>query len=159
MSSFNGVLCNAFIEKFLQSYCKYFQGVYSSNTIPQDLKNKETFSIVVNLSRNDESGSHFITILKHEDNLFYLDSLKLPPKEEILNSVFIEKISSLKTISTQIQSVDSNFCGFYCILFCLFQDKITAKSRLPKFYTNANDLRKNDKLCLQYILNCIELFQ
>ena len=156
-SSFNGVLCNAFIDKVLEHYCKYFHGVYSSNTIPQDLKKKTFFCVVVNLSRDDEPGSHFVSVIKNKETLFYLDSLLLDAKKEILHSVISEDIISIKMLSERIQSVQSNFCGFYCILFCLLYEEIVKYSRLPNFYVDEYNLTKNDKLCLQYIVNCMKL--
>ena len=57
-------LTNNDIDAMLQRNCKQFKGVFSCDNIPEYVQESKTFSIICNLSREGEQGSHFITILK-----------------------------------------------------------------------------------------------
>ena len=151
-----GVLCNKFIEQFLNLFCSTFDGVYSCDNIPNHLVNKKTFQIVVNLSKQDNQGSHFISILKENNQVFYLESFALPLLNDDISDFIIKNNVQVKKLKHQIQSLSSSFCGFYCILFCLLKDNIMKTSKLPFLFVHEDHLQENDKLCLSYILKCIE---
>lgn len=73
-----------------------------------------------NLDESDEEGSHwtavFISGAKRELN--YFDSYAIEPMGEIKK--FIEKYPKLIRNTYRYQSLFSNVCGHYCIIFLYF---------------------------------------
>ena len=140
-------ITNKYIESVLNPVCNNFIGVFSSDTLPTNLK-KEHFSLVCNLSKAEAIGSHFITIIGQSGKVLYLDSFGLPciVKEiqrflKMLNQPILQN-------AKQIQDIESKMCGFYCILFCMYYDKLKFNFQLA---FDDSKLLINDKLCVKYI--------
>lgn len=142
-------LSNLQIERMLKNKCKLFRGVFSSNNIPLCLKEEKMFSIICNLSKSTEEGSHFITILKVNSTLLYIDPLGSECFNSELNEFMMNQNCKLLHSVTQIQDNASITCGYFCILFCIdFENP--HKSRI--FYKKPF-LHKNDMLCMKFILS------
>jgi hypothetical protein len=137
---------NHFIDSILTPTCAEYKGTFSSNTIPTQLLQCETFSIVCNLSPAGETGSHFVTIIAQRERVLYLDSLALPCLVSEINN-FLQRLKKpVYSNSQQVQHVKSQFCGFYCILFVLyFNNPVT------KLLFETRDLHVNDATCVKKI--------
>jgi hypothetical protein len=142
-----GGITNKYIESILLEQCSdNFKGVFSSDNVPHHLAATNQFSIICNLSKENEKGSHFISIIAFEDYVFYIDSFGLPCYESSLKK-FLSKTSRPIFFNTvQIQDFSSNFCGFYCMLFVLYFN-----ARVKKKMTFSNNLSLNDSICVNYI--------
>ena len=139
-------ISNRYIESILFPSCKYFRGVFSANTIPLVLTNCETFSLVCNLSKVEEEGSHFVSILASRSHVLYIDSLGLPCIVKEISS-FLQKLDRPVFYNvTPIQAVTSKFCGFYCILFILHHGRQNVQLKF-----GSKNLEENDNLCINYI--------
>lgn len=149
-----GGISNLFITSILNPTCPNFQGVYSADTVPKTLTRHDTFSIVCNLSKVEETGSHFITIISVPSYVLYIDSFGVSCSVVELQNFLVSLRKPIFFNSTKIQHASSSFCGFFCILFVL---KFNHPSTIIRF-ENVN-LRKNDNICvkkIQDILNkCI----
>ena len=146
-------ISNRFIESVLKPTCENFRGVFSADTIPTELLNSNNFSIVCNMSGVNERGSHFVTILVKPDQVFYIDSLGLPPIiPEMYN--FLQRLRKPMVFnSKQVQDFSSKFCGFFCILFVLnFNFPSTPLS------FQSNDLMLNDVVCVEKIQEILNKF-
>ena len=116
-------ISNVYIDTILKGLnVKNFLGTFSSDTLPKQAVSMENFSLVTNLSRKTEKGTHFVAIIKRNHTLLYLDSLALSINlhQDILN--FVTSIRNVETISTlknACQNFNSVHCGFFCILFVL----------------------------------------
>jgi hypothetical protein len=77
-------------------------------------------SMVINLDKSTEEGSHWVCVYaRNRSNVYFFDSLGQPPNEEILQKFqcnFKHVIYSNKTI----QSLFSNVCGHFCIVFIYY---------------------------------------
>lgn len=137
-------LTNNEIEEILRGKMTSFLGVFSCDTIPSEVNSFQQFSLISNLSKINEVGSHFITIIKNEDNVYFLDPLGL----KCSNKNILQKFCNYDIWYNvrQIQDFSSDFCAHFCMLFCLDFDH-RSKSRF--FHTK--NLYKNDKLCLSYL--------
>ena len=135
---------STYIDSFLNTECSNFLGVYSPDTLPQNLKSKGT--LVCNLSNSNLIGSHFITIVVQPQSITYIDSYGVPSENPLINAFMQRLDRPIRYNSTMIQSLASAFCGFFCILFCLYFDK--KRSTPLRFYA---DLAKNDVLCINLI--------
>ena len=112
-----------------------FRGVFSVNdgaNIKRALKKRteQLFnSCIVNLSKKNTPGSHFVTLMWYPDQkvLYYLDPSGLPPFQW-----YIEKLL-YRTLKTQFvyynyarfQKLGSNFCAYYCIYFILLYQALS----------------------------------
>ena len=147
-------LSNVFIESVLRKTCTDFFGVFSADSIPDRLTKQKRASVVCNLSREKEDGTHFVTLLLTEKKILYLDSFGLACYvPEILKFLHQSK-REIVFFTEKIQDDESVFCGFYAILFCLYFDAGIWKK--PKLNFSKDDLFENDRKCISYILEMLQ---
>ena len=149
----NGI-SNLFIDSVLQPTCKYYHGIFSANTLPDRLIELDRFSVVCNLSKYSEVGSHFVCIISLPHLVLYIDSFGMP---SIISEItkFLSRLNKPVSYNTiQLQHLKSSFCGFYCILFVLFYDKPPILQPVLKF--DDSNLLINDELCIVYIKNLLK---
>ncbi len=145
-------LSNHFLENFLLPKCENFIGVYPVDRVPLNLWGR-CCSAIINLSKADHPGSHFIAIYIDRDNvLWYFDSFALLPP--IYNSHLFDflkkwiRCGKIKCVlSRPIQDFDSLFCGWHTAAFCLFVN-FYPNCDPPLFHTlfDGNTLRRNERI-------------
>jgi hypothetical protein len=145
---------NGYIEKTGFKILKNFLGCFPSDLQPKT--RKENFSIVFNLSKHDEEGTHFVAIYTNKTELIYFDSFG-KPMENVLLKNFVKKHIKKKKYSfnnTKIQHDQSSFCGIFCLSFLTSMEN---KQTLKKFISNFNltHLEKNDKTCTNVLKTMI----
>lgn len=122
----NNGLSNYEIEIFLKKHCtNNFKGVYSADEIPTELSSFPTFSIVCNLDKKIQVGSHFVVILGFPTYIFYIDPLGNKCTTPAIR-VFLNKNAKERDIyynTVQIQDLFSLYCGVFCIMYILYYDK------------------------------------
>ena len=118
---------------------KNYTGTFSKDNVPI-LKNNE--SSIVNLANYEEIGSHWVCYKKIDKKIFYFDSYAVSFKPDIIKNQY-PKHKFICNIY-RIQSIDSNQCGRYCILF--IKANIQNESDYIKFLLqfHKNNLKKND---------------
>jgi len=153
-TSENGI-SNLYIEQILNSLPIAFDGVFSCDNIPTQITDKSTYIIICNLSKENEKGTHFITLAKVGEKHFYLfDSLALelhllPYQIRVLIPKHVKIVCK-----TNIQPIISSFCGFYCVYFVLF---LNLKNDHYKFRPNMfSNINTNDRKCITTITNMIK---
>ena len=144
-------LSNIQISNFLRTHTKFFHGVFSSDNIDVKLRDLDKFSIICNFSKQDQQGSHFISIISFSNYVLYIDSLGLPcVMTHICN--FLKSLKKpIYSNTKQIQGDYSKFCGFYCILYVFYFDE-ARNFRI----TFSNNLENNDKICVKYISDLLK---
>lgn len=139
-------LSNKYIENFLYSKSKSFKGVYSCNSLPVLTGN---FTIISNLSKVNEPGTHFIVIVVNDNQIGYFDPLGLP----CFNKYILKYMSKFKKKHVynkiQFQCWNSIFCGYYCILFILLHDRNYPFSKLKLLFSK--NCQQNDKKVVELI--------
>lgn len=155
-----GGISNIYIEHvFKQLPIKYWAGVYSADTIPIELANKN-FTIIVNFSNYKEPGTHFVALAQIGDMVLLFDSLATPyehlPKQ--LQNIMDEK-NGKYLLRHPVQDLVSQYCGFYCIYFVLY---IGLPNHIretgcysPSLFSMLN-LKSNDELCIEMIEQMIK---
>lgn len=138
-------LTNIEIETYLTALnCKYFKGVFSADNIPNI---QPPFSIIINLSKHNEIGSHFVTILSDVTSICYIDTFGLPCfVESIIRFIHSFKLNILYNVNT-IQNIKSQGCGYYCMLFILYNENMITKP----IHWNLKRTILNDDLCIHYL--------
>lgn len=145
-------LTNHQIENFLFKKLSKFKGVFSCDNIPQKIKEMREYSVIVNLSKSDEIGSHFITILKiNSKEIWYIDSLGNWCHNQFIIDFMTSQNVEIFYNGKIIQSPSSELCGYFCIFVCLHFEKLKVAG--PDFSTT--DLRLNDELCIEGIKQLI----
>lgn len=145
---------NGYIEKTGYKILKNFIGCFPCDLQPKTRKNN--FSIVYNLSKHDEEGTHFVAIYSNKNEIIYFDSFG-EPIQNVLIKNFVKKYSKNKKYlynKTKIQDNQSSFCGIFCLSFLSAMEN---KTNLKKFISNFNptDLTKNDKICTNVLKSSI----
>ena len=108
-------LFNIFINNLLKNF-KNFEGCYSKDQIPLIENNK---SLIFNLENSDKAGSHWSSLHRKNNNIFIFDSFGVG---HIPNNLYkIYKNYNIITNIYRIQDINSNLCGLFCVLFCLYK--------------------------------------
>ena len=134
----NYPLPNIFINNLLKDEKSYL-ATFSKDEIPLIENNKY---LIFNLQNSNEKGSHWMSLSRNNKNIFIFDSFGVAhiPK----NIYEIYKNFNIITIIYRIQHVNSNLCGLFCVLFCLYN--VNSKNKFIEFLNlfNVNDYIKNE---------------
>ena len=143
-------LTNIEISRYLYARTLDFRGVFSADNIDQSLATeKDGYSIICNLSKVSEKGTHFVCIIGRPTYMIYIDSLGLPCRSESIAAFLKSTARSLFYNTRTIQDPLSPFCGFYCILFTLLFDSGMPNKIGSVVFTS--DYANNDRKCIDYI--------
>ena len=113
----NDPLSNIFINNLLKNF-KHFDKCYSKDQIPLIENNK---SLIFNLENSDQSGSHRVSLSRKNYDIFIFDSFGIC---DIPNNLYkIYKNYNIITNICRIQDINSNLCGMFCVIFCLYNEK------------------------------------
>jgi hypothetical protein len=153
-------ITNRDLEKLCKQFLdKNFLGVYPSDALPQS--NKPIQSVIFNLSKHDEEGSHFIAILKTPRKIFYFDSFGKDCSNENIKKFILNFNIKIEYNKFQIQNDTSSLCGYYCFYF-LHTCSLKRRSLnyfIKIFTTNKNQLFINELKLLKYILKIIKNYK
>ena len=111
----NYPLSNIFINNLLKDF-KIFSGCYSKDQIPLIENNK---SLIFNLQNSNQKGSHWISLSRKNNNIFIFDSFGVGHVPNNLYKIY-KNYNTITNIYC-IQHIDSNLCGMFCLLFCLYK--------------------------------------
>ena len=110
-------ITNVYIDSILYKFCKNYLGCFSSNILPSEkVKN---CSLICNLSKDKEPGTHFVCIIITKSEVYYIDSLGLPPYIDGIIFFLKKQSKVIRYLHNQLQPKNSPTCGFYVIMFVL----------------------------------------
>ena len=134
----NYPLSNIFINDLLKAF-KIFLGCYSKDQIPLIENNK---SLIFNLQNSDQKGSHWVALSRKNNDIFIFDSFGIG--DIPINLYKIYKNYNIITNVYRIQDINSNLCGLFSVLFCLY--KADSKNKFISFLNlfNSNNFLKNE---------------
>ena len=104
-------MSNFEIDEILK-HDKNYIGTFSKDNVPL-LKNNQ--STIINLQNSRFKGSHWVSYCKRNNKIFYFDSYGVAYIPDIIKNQY-PKHKFICNIY-RIQSMDSNQCGRFCILF------------------------------------------
>jgi hypothetical protein len=127
-------LNNFDIIKLCQKFEIPLNGIYRRDSI---IKGKPNFLTVINSAIGDETNGHWVGYIYNKKKVYYIDSYGVEPFLEIVNLFKGYKIIYNKI---QIQSLDSNICGYVVILYALYYFNNFSDKNKEKAIKNFNSL-------------------
>ena len=104
-------MSNLKIDEILK-HDKSYIGTFSKDNVLL-LKNNQ--STIINLQDSNQDGSHWVSYCKRNDKIYYFDSYAVSFIPDIIKKQYPKHKFICNIYS--IQSMDSNQCGRFCILF------------------------------------------
>lgn len=128
-------ISNLYIESILLPRTSTFSGVFSCDKIPRSLCNKRKFSVIVNLSKFNQRGTHWVAIFRDQSKLIYYDAVGLPLINKDITR-FLKSFDQEYTFNTfESQCFQSTKCGFFCILFILLMEQDMTFTKFKKLFS------------------------
>jgi hypothetical protein len=130
-------------------------GVFSKDRLPNE---KRVGSYIINMQdHHDGNGTHWIAFIIFENaKCLYFDSYGVQAPKNILE--YLKIFKPIATNKRQIQYIDSDMCGYFCLAFIKWFNSVDPKKHdvfeLYDDFINAfsNNLKLNDKIVME-ILN------
>jgi len=100
------------------NFSNHFAGIFSSDTIPKTLKNRDF--IIVNRDASHEKGSHWYAVVRLNNEIEVFDSLGItdPSFKHFLQSTLnFNGITRINCNTTALQSVSSTYCGSFTLFY------------------------------------------
>lgn len=147
-------ITNDFVARYCKKLCNDdFLGVYSADCLPVRFARHHRFTTIVNLGevkgvRGSLPVGHFVTLVGSPGKVRYIDPYGLPVVQRHVKHFLEQTARPVTANTTQIQDFASIACGLYAILFAKYFEEEPAKFKLNFL---KRDLKKNDKLCVEYI--------
>ena len=140
-------ISNVYIDKPMNKISRSFHGTFSIDNIPEI--DNDVFSIIINLSKHHEKGTHFIAIYSLKDKILYFDSFGMPIELSLRNYLKNYKKQMISSMFW-LQNIFSNHCGFFCISFIVcIENNLTFNNFLSIF--SRKELFLNDYICIETI--------
>jgi hypothetical protein len=108
------------IENLLRADCKLsttFEGVFASDLLPLFCETSVPVAVVMNMDPSTQGGSHWVCIYIENRHGEYFDSYGLHPPLEAFVKFLNRNCTQWTFNDLELQSLDSNVCGHYCIWF------------------------------------------
>ena len=122
---------------------KIFLGVLARDELPQ--KVKWPCSFILNTDKSTEPGQHWLAInYSSHGKCEFFDSLGFGPDFYDLTKFLTNTSNSYEYNKNSIQSIFSEYCGYYCVLFLLIRSRNYSFRKFLMFF-DKNTLF-NDKL-------------
>lgn len=105
-------------------HIKYFRGVFAKNILPKNIQNFECGVINNDNIPSFNNGTHWVAYYNHPNSKYieFFDSFGLPPAKEI-KDFLLKSRKNIIMNSGQIQDIESQACGYFCIDYILSRHK------------------------------------
>ena len=99
-------------------------------------------SLIFNSQNSNQAGSLWILFSRNNNDIFIFDSFGIGHIPKNIYDIY-KKFNIIINIY-RIQRINSNLCGLFCVLFCLY--KVNSKNKFIEFLNlfNVNDYMKNE---------------
>jgi hypothetical protein len=131
---------------------KSFFGVYPADSIPT-INNTINSSIIFNLSKHTEPGTHYIAVLFKNNQIFYFDSYGKPLRNTYIKKNLLKLQLPMYYHNRAIQAKNSIFCGFYALAYLkAIQHNNMKPIQFFKMFNNP-PIKQNDKIVTKFLLS------
>ena len=132
------------IKKYLESHDDtrdIFLNVYAVDQLPKKKISRTRWLLVTNCCPANRRGEHWVAMHCENDNLEFFDSFGMPPS--MYNGVpeFIKRQRTKSVIYNcqQVQSIDSDACGHYCIMYAIWRAQGYSLQSIMTRFRQIND--------------------
>lgn len=157
MTAVEGLKASEFQTYFqkIPHVLRLFSGVYAIDELPKIIPIRHFF--ICNLSPKHESGSHWITVMRSENNsLDIFNSLGQENLNYILPHFKFRKKYELNYNEDLFQDLSTKTCGFFCIYFAvqrILNYDMSLEHVLEDIFVS--DPIKNDELVTSFCKNLL----
>jgi hypothetical protein len=128
---------------------KNYAGSFARNELKKIEIKIFPFFMVINLDKRESKGTHWIALAIYQNDIFICDSLGgINPSRALPIELidFLDIIAHTRNLNmtTQLQSIDSELCGKYCVLFIKQMSKNNSFCQFLLLFTA--DKIRNDSL-------------
>lgn len=140
------------IERLLRAdscTCPMLLGIFAADKLPRRLQRKRPLLLVCNTDPSHKPGQHWV-VLYIGDNGYgeYFDSFGRLP--ETVFSRYLDRFCRHWNYnSRQLQSVLSQFCGHYCIVYCMLRSRGHGVNSIANLFTR--NATVNDYLVHRFV--------
>ena len=138
-----------YLQALSENHVKNFKNVLPCDFFKQAVVDCDE-SYICNLSDSKSKGSHFVAIQIKRNEVIFFDSFGLPcTNKDILQKLSDVGFDEITYCTKCVQSLFSEFCGFFCLAFLMFTKNKSVERFLDLF--DENDLERNDTICINII--------
>jgi hypothetical protein len=136
------------IQRLLRGVNSY-RGTFSCDTLPN-----KTGLVISNTDPHNLPGEHWIAIYISPDRRYgeYFDSFGRAPNA-LFTNYMREHCAYWIYNKKQLQSIVSNFCGYYCVYYCLLRSRGIDMNKIVNSFTSDtgfNDVLVHGFICPSY---------
>ena len=129
---------------------RYFGGVFPFNVLPRIIC--YPVAIVINTHPSNKEGEHWLAMYFDKTRFCeFFDSFGFGPDYYDLDGYVKTFSTNYAFNKTQLQSLDSDTCGYYCLNFILLKCRGFSLQEIISSF-DKNDFKKNDTL-IRNIIN------
>lgn len=135
-----------------QILCKnHFLGVFPADGMPTIKTHKNT-SLIFNLSKHNEPGTHYVAILFLNKKIYYFDSFGKPLTNKNIKQHLIKQKLPIFYHKRSIQHKTSIYCGFFCLAYLKARQikQLTPAKFFSMFKSPPN--KQNDEIVVDFLL-------
>lgn len=133
------------IEKILYKHAftkNIFKAVLAFDELPKKIEKPSAY--IINTHTRDKEGEHWLAVFFLQNgNAEFFDSFGLGPRFYGLDQFLIKTSKTCFYNTLALQSLNSQYCGFYCVLFILIKCKQISFFNFLNYFNE--DTIKNDK--------------
>src|SRR5689334_20148323 len=101
---------------------RYFKGVLARDQLPNKIKKPAAY--IINTENSDKKGEHWLALFYDRNcRCDFFDSFGLHPAFYNLEKYLYKTSSTWQYNKNQLQSLESSYCGNYCIYFILLRSR------------------------------------
>jgi hypothetical protein len=122
---------------------KYFKNVLAIDELPKTNKKIKNSAYIINTDKKTEKGEHWLSVFyDDQSNCQFFDSLGMGPEIYNLDSFIIKTSKAAFTNKYAVQSIFSEYCGYYAILFVMIRSRNVSFRKFLEYFDK--DTFKND---------------
>ena len=141
-------ITNLYIDQLMNKISSSYRGTFPCDTIPHFFD--ENVSLIINLSRHDEEGSHLISVYIFKRKIIYFDPFGIKSNNTYINKYLSKYNKKIIYSKKPVQHILSSHCGFFVMSFILFIEKHKSLAKYLSLFITKH-LIYNDFICVEII--------
>ena len=142
------ILSNLQIDSILSKY-QIFKGAFPANLVPLMERDIDQ-GFIINIDKDGLPGSHWTALVIQKKKCTFFDPLGFECLNlQLLNKLKAQGFSNYKYSTNQLQQLENNNCGYFCIAFILSMIKTPSLTNFLSQFAKPNVT--NNDICYDLI--------